>query len=140
MKVLDPGHRYRLAEFDGFPGQLRQHALQFVKRDGPGYPGNRGFSSGTNCQELLRVLIDRAKYLEGQEPSYHNELIIEHLRAALVQFEYRAASRHGCKAPKPFDIENQPFCSRCGHVGCTESTCASRVAPVQSGRGKEGES
>jgi hypothetical protein len=55
--VIDPGHEYELASLDG----EKAVRLTFVKRIGARYPGNKGPSySGTNCQEVLRVLIDRA--------------------------------------------------------------------------------
>ena len=65
-----------------------------MKREGKGYPGNVGHYAGTNCQEVLRVLIDRVKYLEGQIPCRENSLIISSLRTALWHFESRAADRH----------------------------------------------
>jgi hypothetical protein len=48
MKVIDPGHYYELNVLDGdlpLPAYLR-----FVKREGPGYPGNKDHYPGTTCQ------------------------------------------------------------------------------------------
>ena len=42
MKVIDPGHSYRLDSFDGD----RSIELHFVKRKGENYPGNSTIQSG----------------------------------------------------------------------------------------------
>ena len=62
MRVLDPGHRYALRHLDG-DGET---VLQFVNREGEKYPGNAGACEGTTMQEILRALIDRAAYVNGQ--------------------------------------------------------------------------
>src|SRR5258707_13345918 len=54
--------------------------LQFVKREGEGYPGNIGHHEGTTMQEVLRVLIDRAKYINGQIPCDETLLGIYNMR------------------------------------------------------------
>ena len=92
MEVKEPGHVYSLRSFDGgAPVQL-----VFFKRIGRGYPGNlHPAHCGTNCQEVIRALIDRVKYLDGQIPCAENLQIISLLRSALISFELRAARRHG---------------------------------------------
>lgn len=120
MQVIDPGHAYALDELDG----PEKSILTFVKREGEGYPGNRGHHAGTNIQEVLRALIDRVKYLDQQIPSHHNALILLHLREALFSLEMRAAGRH--KRSKSFRvdvdrIETYPTCLTCGHIGCPGS-------------------
>lgn len=115
MNVLDPGHRYEVASFDGGDPQ----SIVFVKREGQGYPFNVGHHPGTNCQEVLRILIDRVGYLQRQIPCAENELIIDHLRASLRLFEERAAFRHGrVLGAGAAEIETEPFCATCGHIGC----------------------
>lgn len=84
MKVLDPGHDYLL---DSLDGEYNQSVI-FVKRF-------RGIGNhpGTTNQELLRVLIDRVKFLDDEKPWALNEEIINHLRMALVLHEARALIR-----------------------------------------------
>lgn len=72
MKVLDQGHKYQLDTLDGKEPEI----LTFVKREGDKYPGNVGSYSGTTTQEVLRVLIDRTKYVDKQIPARENGLII----------------------------------------------------------------
>lgn len=122
MRILDPGHRYWLDMLDTKADQ-RQGAemLTFVKRQGPRYPGNHSYYPGTNCQEVLRALIDRVKHLDSQIADSHNQPILDHLRSALWQFESRAAERYGREFP-PLDvfdcIEAEPTCPGCAHIRC----------------------
>lgn len=115
MEIIDAGHEYDLDSYDG--GQPVR--LTFVKREGEGYPFNVGHHPGTNCQETIRALIDRVQYLQRQIPCKENPIVIDHLRAALWQFEQRAAERHGRTLP-PFrpDIELRLTCKGCGHIYC----------------------
>lgn len=124
MKVIDPGHKYALHTYDGGPAALDQE-LVFMKRQGKTYPGNVGNGPGTNCQELIRVLIDRVQYLDRQIQCEENKLIIVHLRAALLAFESRAAERHDRElGDLPAEIETIAACNKCGHIRCqcTDST------------------
>jgi len=116
MRILDPGHRYSILSFDGACEQY----IQFMKRVGPKFPGNEEAYPGTNCQELLRVLIDRVKYLENQVPCVENKLILSSLENALFLFEARAARRHGrdFKEETPSQVAQLGYCSICGHVLC----------------------
>lgn len=119
MKALDPGHRYELACLDlGAPG-----TIQFVKRIGYGYPGNTGNPCpGTNCQEVLRALIDRCLYLNGQIPCAETEVAIALMKAALLQFEVRAKRVKGKTLTVSLDeVIAGPICRVCGHVQCSES-------------------
>lgn len=119
MRVLDAGHRYALRHLDGDGEEI----LQFVKREGEGYPGNVGTCEGTTMQEVLRALIDRSKYVNSQIPCEETEQAIEHLRNAIGWFECRAARRHGRVWERPEGlIEEAPTCGKCGHIGC-EGKC-----------------
>ena len=133
MKVIDPGHVYNLDWLDGDPQQrcdwkdgvgegnvAPENRLTFVKREGPGYPGNVGRHPGTNIQEVLRALIDRVKYLDAQVPHQSNVLVLNALRRAIFNLEVRAAERHGRldAFSVPAAIELEPTCAKCGHVGC----------------------
>jgi hypothetical protein len=119
VEILDPGHKYSLFSLDG---RLTQY-LQFVKREGEGYPGNKGTYPGTNMQDVLRCLIDRAKYVDGQIPDWHTRQGIFNLREAIFNFEIRAARRHGrnfydTMKSEAMAIELRPYCLKCGHIGC----------------------
>lgn len=126
MEVLDPGHKYHLRSLD-LPEQAERgfEMLTFVKREGPGYPGNVGHHSGTTTQEVLRALIERIKYVDGQIPDRANPAVLSRLRAAMWFLEERAARRHGRPFPWPVNyegIEDLPTCPKCNHIGC-EGTC-----------------
>lgn len=121
MKVIDPGHWYRLDTLDGeFKVELR-----FVKRIGDKFPGNEapGYA-GTTTQEVIRALLDRARYVSLQQVDYRNELVINHLREALRILEIRAADRRGdiaavndiSRARRPDEL---PTCDTCGHCMCS---------------------
>lgn len=118
MRVLDPGHVYALAHLDG----ISESVLTFVKREGPGYPGNVGHHEGTNLQEVLRALISRVQYLNAQISDDRNVTVLILLRGALRELEIRAAERHGRRFVWPdnigYEIETAPVCEQCGHIGC----------------------
>lgn len=129
MKVLDPGHAYKLNWLDGYPevaglgsrphSSMSEDVLIFVKREGNKYPGNIGHYPGTNIQEVLRSLIDRVKYLNNQLFDERNIDILNYLRQCLYLLEERAAERHN----RPIflligNIEEMKTCSVCGHIGC----------------------
>lgn len=119
MREIDAGHKYILAELDGGLGQM----LTFVKREGEGYPGNVGHYAGTTMQECLRANIRRALYVNGQIAHPKTESAIAKMRGAILDFEERAAERHGRVLENVReDIENEPTCGRCGHIQCNE-TC-----------------
>jgi hypothetical protein len=122
LKTLDPGHIYALDMLD-IDADERQSTemLMFVKRQGARYPGNVSHYPGTNCQEVIRALIDRVKFLDGQIPDSCNQPIIRHLREALWLFESRAAQAYERVLP-PLDdlecIEEEPTCPACAHIRC----------------------
>jgi hypothetical protein len=140
MKIIDPGHVFDLDWLDGNPQvfdpfeipaewrervfvpthSVRENRLIFVKREGEKYPGNVGHHAGTQIQEVLRAIISRIKYVDEQIPDPSNRNTIDYLRRAFISLEQRAARRHGRAFPMSlwFDIEDQPTCRECGHVGC----------------------
>jgi hypothetical protein len=64
---------------------------------------------------LLRVAIDRTLYLYAEAPCDEDTRVVEHLRAALVLYESRAARRSIEKLSKP---EQAEVCPICHHVLC----------------------
>lgn len=128
MKVVDPGHVFELDVLvDGGDRIAKSwpRKLIFIKRQGPKYPGNVGAHPGTTTQEVLRALIARTVYVDGQEPSIVNLHVLESLRRSLYLLEERAAFRAGRAVPEAFSAsttpESFPTCARCGHVGCNEA-------------------
>ena len=140
MRVIDPGHEYEVETYDNVGYRVPQYR-RYMKRVGPNYPGNDGVPrAGTNCQEDLRVLIDRVRYLNGQHPCPENNAILDHLRQSLWLFELRAASQREESAaflervkeyvsPKgwtksaferPLCVEIIPTCPICGHILCSK--------------------
>ena len=106
MNVLDEGHRYSIKHFQN-PSD--EQIIQFYK-DGE---INDLEVSGILCQDLLRVLINRVIFLDGQLPSHHNDKILEYLRKALATFEFRAIERDIEKEGKP--VEDIPLNRLKGH-------------------------
>lgn len=116
MKILEAGHAYELNSLDGGEPQK----LVFVKREGDNFPFNAGSHPGTNCQEVLRALIDRTRYLLLQKPCAETEAALGSLMTAMLLFEVRAARRHGrqLELSSLIELPCALTCSVCGHVGC----------------------
>jgi hypothetical protein len=131
MKVLDRGHQYELAHLDGEGTQV----LTFVKREGEHYPGNVGHHQGTTMQEVIRALLERARYVNWQIPCLETEAAIHCLQQALLLFEVRAKRVKG----KHLDVSTLALleacstCDTCGHVRCTEPGHEARQFDIYGG-------
>lgn len=93
MKVLAPGHKYELANFENkeTPGQT----LQFIQKE-PAADGDTRLvtiSDGTTNEDLLEALIDRMKYLQAKFPCKENACCITHLEEGLMWLEKRTRDR-----------------------------------------------
>ena len=91
MKVITEGHKY---ELDSFEGGLPQ-TIQFIEKV-PVTEGSaelKTVNDGTTNEELLKVLIDRTKYLGGKFASRQNSIAITKLQEALMWFENRTQER-----------------------------------------------
>lgn len=86
MRVLDPGHRYALAnlESDG------ETILQFMKD--PLLHSGEG-CHGPSCQEVIRAIIDRVQTLHAEKSHWVNDGIVYDLLHAIAGFEARAVIR-----------------------------------------------
>lgn len=117
MKVIDPGHHYQL---DGVGHQLFIQDVTFVKNEGDKYPGNVGHHGGVLTQELLRVCIDRTKYLNDQGSCLETEMALAAMRQALAWYEVRAARCRGTHIEGAHidALDNAPVCATCGHNQC----------------------
>lgn len=129
MKVIDPGHAYRLDVIDA-PTPLRRLAgqrLEFVKRVGDQFPGNTGPAhQGPTSQEVIRALIDRTQYVNAQKSHVENWVAIVALREALIALEMRAAYVRDDRAAADSirDLiapELEPTCITCGHILCSRN-------------------
>ena len=93
MKILDPGHDYYLFEGVGGPELVNPpQRIIFLKNEGEAYLGNVGFHAGVMTQELLRVCIDRTKYLNAQGSCMETELALSAMRQALAWSLVRLAA------------------------------------------------
>lgn len=117
MKILDAGHSFALRCLDGGDPQI----IQFVKRMGAKYPGNKSNYPGTSLQECWRAEISRLLYVDQQEHDDNNIQCVENLRDNIRRLETRAAVRHNRPVPEFWtNVEDMPTCNKCGHVGCAE--------------------
>lgn len=89
MEVIFSGHRYILDSLDEkfIDSSEPSQVIQFVDR------GHGHDTAGVTCQEVIRVLIDRVKFLEDELHWDRNKEILYHLRKSLLLFEIRAMER-----------------------------------------------
>lgn len=85
MRIIDAGHIYELDYLDNENSLYKDKSniLRFVKREGKNFPFNNNHHPGTNCQEVLRALIDRSEYLNKQQQCAETEAIVGLLKSAL---------------------------------------------------------
>src|SRR5271155_4171630 len=101
MVIVEPGHVYKLKSIDGADNEAE--TLRFVNRE----PGTE--HPGTQTQEVLRALIDRTMHCDNCLRWPGNDLIIYHLRMALVLHEARALERKTEKGIiQPENINTDP--------------------------------
>lgn len=105
MLVLTGGHRYLLDNFEG--SSENNQILQFIHKGkyeeaiqyGPidaRFPDPDHLyliANGTTNEEVLRVLIDRIKFLNEKLSSEENFAVIDNLQRALFWLEKRTADR-----------------------------------------------
>lgn len=122
MKIIDPGHQFKLTSLDGDHSQV----LQFVKRHDPGnpgggkYPGNFESYPGTTIQEVIRALTARIQYVQKQSFCLENVILLGLLRLGIWLLEFRAKRRRGeILGVGLSGIEHEPTCPACGHVQCS---------------------
>lgn len=119
FEIIDPGHVFRLLVLDKVEGKESNllHAIQFVKREGDKFPGNKGAHEGTTLQAVIRALHSRVAYLHSQHPADYNLDVMENLKMAHYHLEERAAYRHGVAYElTPCQSLDAPMCQTCGHT------------------------
>jgi hypothetical protein len=88
MKVITPGHKYELENFElsGAPGQK----IQFIQKEGEPL---KTVNDGTTNEEVLAMLIDRCRFLANKLPSRETSIAITKMEEALMWFNKRTAER-----------------------------------------------
>lgn len=92
MKVLIPGHRYEMQNFDK---KNESQTIQFIQKE-PVTEGSaelQTINDGTTNEELLEVLIDRMQFLQSKFPCRENALVITKLEESLMWLNKRTADR-----------------------------------------------
>lgn len=102
MRILTPGHKYELADFENSPapGQILQFIERGKRKDAP-FMSPAGsdpeefitYHNGTTNEEVLEMLINRMKHLNGLFPCKENACCITHLEEALMWLEKRTRDR-----------------------------------------------
>lgn len=85
MKVNVPGHNYSVANFEN---PDKDQTIQFIHKEPTGT-----ICDGTTNEELLKVLIDRTKYLNEKFPCRENSIAITKMQEALMWFNERTIER-----------------------------------------------
>lgn len=93
MKILTPGHKYELANFEATdkPGQILQF-IEKVPASGTG-PELTTVNDGTTNEEVIRVLVDRLNTLQAKFPCRENAVALTHLETSLLWLQKRTADR-----------------------------------------------
>lgn len=142
-RIDDPGHVYRMPEL-GVLGRdpedsSRYQEMRFLKRSGGAIQYEEEWG-GVQTQTVIRVLIDRTRYLNNVLPCRESENAIRHLQNALWEYEARAFRRkiqslnreqpaHDEDIPIPFSpmaCENH-ILGRDGHLCWLESAMLYRM-------------
>ncbi len=91
MKVITPGHRYELENFENkeAPGQQ----IQFIQKAHLPDQSMVTEVDGTTNEELLKVLIDRLTAMGAKFPYRENSIAITYIETALLWLEKRTANR-----------------------------------------------
>jgi len=94
MKVITPGYKYELANFEEDVAELNQ-CLQFIHKVpvAKDSPNLTTLFDGTTNEEVLRVLIDRLQFLQAKFSCRENVIVITKLEEMLMWLEKRTAER-----------------------------------------------
>lgn len=90
MKVLNPGHYYRLSNFED---SNTEQILGFIHKETDDTGKLNLISDGTTNEEVLKVLIDRLQYLQGVNSCRENAMVITKLEESLMWLNKRTQDR-----------------------------------------------
>lgn len=91
MRVLTEGHKY---ELKGFENPQNVQEIQFIEKiPVEGTTDLQTLNDGTTNEEILEMLIDRMKYLQGKFPCKENAMVITKLEESLMWLEKRTSDR-----------------------------------------------
>ena len=110
MKVIEPGHSYSLDNTDGgsqllmFVEKVLEQDQSTIthdtrepeRRDRPDAARSRTLMTvtpGTTNEEVLRMMIDRYRWLQARNPCRENTIILTKLAECLMWQNYRQADR-----------------------------------------------
>jgi hypothetical protein len=93
MKVLTPGHKYVAANFEDDFKDPQGQIIQFIEKEKNESGELITINNGTTNEELIEILIDRLKYLNGLFPCKENACAITHLEEGLMWLEKRTRDR-----------------------------------------------
>ncbi len=91
MKVIVEGHTYELAHHES---EVAYQHLQFINKVKQEDGSLVTVADGTTNEEVLRVLIDRMKYLQARMSCRENAIVITKLEESLMWLEKRTADRN----------------------------------------------
>ena len=105
MKVLVPGHCYILDLYEPETTDAMGMAtiLQFIQKEADGNGKFVTVRNGTTNEDVLKVLIDRLKYLNEKLPCTSNKIVIANLQNALLTLQNRTKLR------ELQNVENTPL-------------------------------
>lgn len=114
VRTLDAGHLYELGSLDG----QCQQTLRFVKRcdlsNPKRYHGNTNSYPGATLQIVVRALLARVGYLQGQIWCPENWIAAKLMQTAVWLWEFRAARRHGRSYWHGLRFATEaPICGKC---------------------------
>ena len=91
MNVLTAGHKYQLP---GFENPENTQEIQFIEKSPIGDTTElETINDGTTNEEVLEMLIDRMKFLQGKFPCRENTIVITKLQESLMWLEKRTSDR-----------------------------------------------
>jgi hypothetical protein len=93
MKVITPGHKYEVANFE--KPEATGQTIQFIEKAPieEGSPQLKTVNDGTTNEEVLNVLIDRLQSLQAKFPCKENAVALTHIETGLLWLEKRTANR-----------------------------------------------
>ena len=92
MKILTPGHKY---ELDNFEKPQERQLIQFIEKV-PVKEGGaelRTVKDGTTNEEVLAMLVDRLRFIHDKVPSRQSALAITKIEEALMWLNNRTTER-----------------------------------------------